>query len=253
VVYLSDSESVYYGDHQKRVTLQSFGKALLVELFLTQIGYDRLREIVALVSHTAAYNSLELDTKTGLPYDPFQNSGALLVIKELLKHFGTKEKLKQALMDASEDRWDVALDDAKDALACGARNKLIVSSLLERGLIDDVQLAEQILDAYYEICFVTTTLPMVARKFLDGYCHLNPTDQNHFTTLLSQFGMYQASASWKLDGGFPAKSSVSGLIGMILSPRAVILCHAPGLNDFGNSKRGSDFCLKFSRALKGVP
>jgi glutaminase len=247
VAYSGEGTSLTFGDHSCEFSLQSVAKLFLVAVFLEIFGVAKLSEIFALKFHDSPYHSLLLEPETNRPFDPMRNTGAMVIASYLAAHFGSFEELHLYTRKGFSGDFEESPEEADAALAVGYRNKAIAYYLASLGQLAPSTTPEQALEFYYRACFWRTSVSGLACSSSLAWCRLPKADRSMLFSLLERFGMYGYSPRWLDEGGFRAKSSVSGLIVMPLPNLGSLVVYAPGLDRTGNSVRGSQFCRDFAR------
>jgi len=135
----AEGEVFTAGDWDTEFTIQSMCKPFAFQLAMERHGTEETLRHVGVEPSGEAFNSIELDQKTGRPFNPMVNAGAIAVSSLI------KQKPVQAGIDAFVDKMSDAagrrlrIDHAVLASETGTgnRNRAIAYMLLNSGIIDN--------------------------------------------------------------------------------------------------------------------
>ena len=248
------------GDDERRFALQSLSKVFTYVLALQDLGRERVLERVGVAPSGEEFNAIEFDERHHRPYNPMVNSGAL-VATELVRGNDPAEKLDRILemMRSFAGNPELAIDEETlEAERSDADHNRAVAYLMrsQRMLLGDV---EDALSVYLGACSVMVTSAdlavMGATLALGG---INPITRERVLTrarardvltVMYTCGMYDFAGEWAFDVGVPAKSSVSGGVLAAIPEKMGIAVFSPGLDEYGNSVRGTRVCQDVSVRL----
>lgn len=226
------------------LVLMSVVKPLLLLYAMRVLGLDLVRSIVDCQPSALPYNDLnQLLEDGGRPRNAMLNSGAI-ALAGLIPGRNARDRVR-LFQRWCYDTWGLLLPVNETLCASvqslpNQRNQAIAQTLVQFGTLDDADLA---LDTYNRICCATLTLPELARL---GCWLAEPLDDwaeaiAEVLAAMAAGGLYQRSTDWMECVGWPAKSSVSGLVWAIQSGVGAIACYSPPLDDQGNSLLGLAF------------
>ena len=252
----SDGETFAAGDWEEDFTIQSMCKPFAFQMALERHGIERVLKHVGVEPSGDAFNSIELDQRTGRPFNPMVNAGAIAVaslikrnpvqdgidafIDKLSRAAGRKLRLDQAVL-ASET-------------ATGNRNRAIAYLLLNSGIID-----EEVLDTlhhYFAQCSVLVnckdlammgaTMANLGNQPLTGEAVFDFQLIKHVLAVMFSCGLYNYAGNWAFEVGLPAKSGVSGGIFGVVNRQLGIGVYSPKVDAQGNSVRGTLVCQELA-------
>jgi glutaminase len=244
------------GDWEQEFTIQSMSKPFAFQIALEKHGPQKTLQHVGLEPSGEAFNSIELDPKTGRPFNPMVNAGAIAVASLI------KQSPVQAGITAFVERLSRAagrhLSIDHSVLASetetGNRNRAIGYLLLNAGIIDEQ--VQQALDQYFAQCSVLVNcrdLALMAATMANIGNH-PITGQNVFDfqflkyvmAVMFSCGLYDYAGNWAVEVGLPAKSGVSGGIFGVVNRQLGIGVYSPKLDAQGNSVRGILACRELA-------
>ncbi|NMF59278.1 glutaminase [Pseudanabaena yagii] len=225
------------GNTQLTFPLMSVIKPFLLLYLLEIKGINEIFGIVDRQSTSVAFNAIP----EGKPANPMINSGAIAISSLLPSYEALQIWLNQ------QSGANLSLD--REMLAsvrsvANRRNLAIASQLQSLGIIPNPNHA---LNVYEEICCLrgnVQDLAKIGTLLLNTNINTNKSPNIEIVLeIMTQCGMYGASAEFAQDIGLPSKSSVSGALLSIIPERAAIACYSPALDAIGNSVAGI-FLLK---------
>ncbi|MEU6840332.1 glutaminase A [Streptomyces sp. NPDC046716] len=240
------------GDTQAPFTVQSVSKPFVFALALADRGLEHVLTRVGAEPSGEAFNSIRLEPGTGRPPNPMVNAGAIVTTS--LVAGDTPEARFDRILDglSAFAARPLAVDEAVyvSERATGDRNRALAYLMHNAGsLTGDV---EDQLDVYFRQCSVLVTCDDLAVMHatlaagginpVSGERVVAPRHAQHVLAVMATCGMYDASGQWMLQVGMPAKSGVSGAIGVALPGQFGIGVFSPPLEEKGNSVRGIAAC-----------
>ncbi|PZO40521.1 MAG: glutaminase A [Pseudanabaena frigida] len=219
---------VIAGDTTATFPLMSVIKPFLLLYLLEAYGFDKVFGITDRQPTSEPFNAIP----EGKPKNPMINSGAI-ALSSLLT---SSENLQNWLNQRSGANLSLDLEMLSSVRSVANRRNLAIADRLQSlGIIAN---SRQALAVYEEICCLRSNvadLSQIGTLFVDSrrspYIPI-------VLEILTQCGMYEASAEFSKDIGLPSKSSVSGALFSISIDRAVIACYSPALDAIGNSVAG---------------
>ena len=252
-----DHSSIYTaGDTEFKFTFQSISKIILLLVALQDNNTEDLFNHVGMESSGDSFNSIsKLDfTHVIKPYNPFINSGAILVAS-LIKGFSYQEKLKKitSLCETIFQRDSISFNEEvfTSEKNSAYRNRALAYLLKEKNILKgDV---EEILDLYFKCCAIEVNCIDLANLgyFLSINKH-STIPNKHFQivkALMLTCGMYDYSGEFAVKIGLPSKSGVSGGIVTCVPQRMGIGVFSPRLDSKGNSILGIKCIDELNKAL----
>ncbi|MFI7341142.1 glutaminase A [Streptomyces sp. NPDC050085] len=244
------------GDTTVPFTVQSVSKPFVFALALADQGLEAVLARVGAEPSGEAFNSIRLEPGTGRPPNPMVNAGAI-VTSSLVSGDTPRARFARILdgLSAFAGR-SLDVDEAVYASerATGDRNRALAYLIHNAGsLTGDV---EEQLGVYFRQCSVLVTCDDLAVMHatlagggvnpVTGDRVVAPRHAQHVLAVMATCGMYDASGQWMLQVGMPAKSGVSGAIGVALPGQFGIGVFSPPLEEKGNSVRGIAACHTLS-------
>ncbi|MFI7382713.1 glutaminase A [Streptomyces sp. NPDC049813] len=240
------------GDTTTPFTVQSVSKPFVFALALADRGLEEVLARVGAEPSGEAFNSIRLEPGTGRPPNPMVNAGA--IVTSSLVAGETPAARSARILDglgAFAGR-PLTVDTAVYASECatGDRNRALAYLMHNAGsLTGDV---EEQLAVYFRQCSTLVTCDDLAVMHatlagggvnpVTGTRVVAPRHAQHVLAVMATCGMYDASGQWMLKVGMPAKSGVSGAIGVALPGQFGIGVFSPPLEEKGNSVRGLAAC-----------
>jgi glutaminase len=258
------------GDAELEFTIQSVSKPFVYALALADRGLDDVLSRVGVEPTGDPFNSITIDERTGRPFNPMVNAGAILTAS--LVAGGNRAEQFERIRDGLSvfAGRELGVDERVYASerTTGDRNRAIAYLMRTVGALDsDV---DGVLDVYFRQCAIRVTAPdlsMMAATLANG--GVNPVTgaaamrREHVErvlTVMATCGMYDYAGEWLFRVGLPAKSGVSGGIVAVLPGQLGIGLYGPRLDERGNSVRGIAACERLSDRLglhvlrpKGAP
>jgi glutaminase len=248
------------GDSAQPFTLQSISKPFVYGLALEDRGKRAVLERIGVEPTGDAFNEISLERRTGRPFNPMINAGAIASSSLVLGR-------------SPDDRWQrllallsdyagrpLELDEAvyRSETATGHRNRAIAHMLRNFDILGvDV---DEALDLYFRQCSIRVTCRDIAVMAatlatggvnpLTGERAISAGHVDELLSLMTTCGMYDYAGEWLYRVGFPAKSGVAGGILAVLPGQFGIGVFSPPLDERGNSVRGVAVCEALSEDLE---
>lgn len=239
------------GDCDKKFTMQSIVKALVLLLALEDKGEDEVRKLVGVEAtgkpfDTFNYTDQALESEH---INPMVNAGAIALCT-LIDGKTYQEKFERLLALVRDIAENPSLEVNEEVYLCekatGNKNRALTYMLKAYGIINDD--AEDVLDCYFRACSINVTSADLARiafvlanKGMDLISGKQKFDKKHakyINAVLMTCGMYDGSGEFAVTVGVPAKSGVGGGIMAIVPNRMGIGIYSPALDSKGNSCAG---------------
>jgi glutaminase len=244
------------GDHAQPFTVQSVSKPFVYALALADSGLATVLDRVGTEPTGDAFNAVTLEPGSGRPLNPMVNAGAIEVA--CLVAGDTVEQKRDRVVSGLSAFAGRDLQVDREVLASeaetGDRNRAI--AYLMRGAGSLSLPVQDALDIYVTQCSVLVTsddLAVMAATLAAG--GVNPVTERRVVppevlgpvlSVMSTCGMYDASGTWLVRVGLPAKSGVSGGVLAVLPGQFGLGTWSPPLDRQGNSVRGVRACEELS-------
>lgn len=259
-VVTADGTAYEVGDTRHEFTIQSISKPLTYALALEAVGEDEVRRHVDVEPSGEAFNSISLQSGTGLPLNPMVNAGAIATAS-LIEPLGFDYPIDRILHEYSSFAGrDLSIDDDvfESENESGDRNRAIAYLLKNSGAIDAPDV-EAVVETYFEQCSVLVdcrdlaviagTLASTGVNPVTGDRVLREDTVRDVLSVMASCGMYDSAGDWLYTVGLPAKSGVAGGVIAVLPGQFGIAVFSPPLDPHGNSVRGVAVCEELSGKL----
>ena len=251
--------SIELGECEKRFSMQSVSKVVLLAAALAHCGYEETFSHVMMEPSGDSFNSiLKLDLASNRPFNPMINAGAIetasLISEEL-----SFEYLLAYTRELCGDPG-IVLDEAvySSEFETGDRNRAIVYLLKSKNVL--VGEPEKTLDLYFKMCSLSVNARSLANLGLvianggfdprTGKRLILPEYVKTLRVIMFTCGMYDYSGKFSVRVGVPSKSGVGGgLVCAAKGPMGIGL-YGPALDSFGNSKAAVKAMEHISRELQ---
>ena len=247
------------GDWDREFTIQSMCKPFAFQLALERHGAGETLKHVGVEPSGEAFNSIEFDPKTGRPFNPMVNAGAIAVaslIKQKPAAAGVKAFVEK-MGKAAGRRLQVDEAVLASETLTGNRNRAIAYMLLNAGIIDDG--VQDSLHQYFAQCsmlvnckdlaMMAATMANIGNQPLTGEAVFDFQNLKHVLAVMFSCGLYDYAGNWAFEVGLPAKSGVSGGIFGVVNRQLGIAVYSPRLDAQGNSVRGILACKELASHL----
>lgn len=257
-VHISSIDAFEFGmgDYQEKFSIQSIAKVLALSMALRMLG-EELWDRIGVEPSGTSFDSLSLlEAYLGIPRNPFNNSGAMVICDILItKLEHPEEEFLAFCRDVSgiED-LDYSEKIAASEKSVGYRNIAVCNFIKSYGTIDNSP--EKVLDFYFKICSLEMSCQQLSRTFLYlandefrtvGKMHvLNMSQAKRINAIMQTCGFYDESGEFAFKVGLPGKSGVGGGIIAVHPDKYCIAVWSPILNEKGNSYRGMKFLEAFT-------
>ncbi|RWZ60736.1 glutaminase A [Halobacillus fulvus] len=249
-IHYIDGDSVEAGETEAMFTLQSISKVLSLALALMDNGEDYVFERVGMEPTGDPFHSIyRLERTPSKPLNPMINAGALAVTHMI--HGDTPdEKVGRLLSFIHELTDDHSIryneEVASNEFETAFLNRSLLFYMKQHRIVTGS--VEETLDAYTKQCAIELNVCQLARigallanegRDIASGRRIIP---KHLARICKTFmvtcGMYDASGSFAIKVGIPAKSGVSGSVLASLNGFGGIAVYGPSLDDKGNSVVG---------------
>ena len=247
------------GDCDQEFTIQSMSKPFAFQMALEQCGMEETLKHVGVEPSGDAFNSIELDARTGRPFNPMINAGAIAMASLIKK--SPVEAGVQAFADKMGEAAGRTLQIDRAVLESetltGNRNRAIAYLMRNFGTIDEY--VNDSLHQYFAQCSLLVTCQDVAMMAATlANMGTNPITKvrafdfqhiKHVLTVMFTCGLYDYAGGWAFEVGLPAKSGVGGGIFGVVNRQLGLSVYSPRLDAQGNSVRGILACKELASHL----
>jgi glutaminase len=236
------------GDWDTEFTIQSMCKPFAFQLAMERHGTEKTLKHVGVEPSGEAFNSIEFDQKTGRPFNPMVNAGAI-AISSLIKQKPVQagiETFVDKMSDAAGRRLRIDHSVLTSEALTGNRNRAIAYMLLNSGIIDDD--VNETLHQYFAQCsmlvncrdlaMMAATMANIGNQPITGDPVFNFQYLKYVMAVMFSCGLYDYAGNWAFEVGLPAKSGVSGGIFGVVNRQFGMAVYSPKLDAQGNSVRG---------------
>lgn len=240
-------------------TIQSISKPFVFALALDALGRDEVLRHVGVEPSGEPFNAISLEEGTGRPANPLINAGAIATTG-LIPGPGAGERAARIVEGLSRFAGRTLQVDEEvyaSEASTGDRNRALAHLLRSYGVIETDP--HEVVEAYFRQCSVLVTVADLAvmagtlafggRHPVTGEQVVSARTARDVVSVMTSCGMYDASGSWLIRVGLPAKSGVSGGIIAISPSQFGVGVFSPRLDEYGNSTRGQRLLERLSDAL----
>lgn len=250
-IALETGQCLSAGDADDAFSIQSITKVFTLAMALGAIG-DGLWQRIGREPSGSAFNSIvQLETESGIPRNPFINSGAIVLSDVLLAGYEPAEVLGEFVRFVralvGEDSIIIDREVAQGEERTGFRNVALANYMRSFGNIHHP--VDKVLGVYFHHCALAMSCRQLALagRFLafggrnpdTGYSVVPERRARRILALMMSCGHYDGSGEFAFRVGLPGKSGVGGGIMAIAPGKASIAVWSPGLNERGNSQLGT--------------
>lgn len=240
-------------------TIQSISKPFVFALALDALGRDEVLRHVGVEPSGEPFNAISLEEGTGRPANPLINAGAIATTG-LIPGPSAGERAARIVEGLSRFAGRTLQVDEEvyaSEASTGDRNRALAHLLRSYGVIETDP--HEVVEAYFRQCSVLVTVADLAvmagtlafggRHPVTGEQVVSARTARDVVSVMTSCGMYDASGSWLIRVGLPAKSGVSGGIVALSPSQFGVGVFSPRLDAYGNSTRGQLVLERLSDAL----
>lgn len=262
-VYHLDGECVGAGKTENTFTIQSISKVLALALALMDQGEDYVFARVGKEPSGDPFHSIaKLETTNpSKPLNPMINAGALAVTN-MIEGTTPDEKVGRLLAFVHELANDHSIqydqEIANSEYETAYLNRSLAFFMKQHHVIEGS--IEELLDTYTKQCAIEVNIKQLARigavfanegKDTESGRQIIPRQLARICkTFMVTCGMYDASGSFAIRVGIPAKSGVSGAVMGSVKDFGGIAVFGPALDEKGNSVVGMQLLEMLSSRLE---
>lgn len=249
-IHYVDGSTVEAGETEVRFTLQSISKVIALALALMDNGETYVFDRVGMEPTGDPFHSIyRLEQHPSKPLNPMINAGALAVTNMI--HGDTPDEKMGRLLSFVHDLTDdhsigYNQEVAESEFDTSFLNRSLLFYMKQHQIVTGS--VEETLDAYTKQCAIEVNVCQLARigallanggRDIESGRRIIP---KHLARICKTFmvtcGMYDASGSFAIKVGIPAKSGVSGSVLASLNDFGGIAVYGPSLDEKGNSVVG---------------
>lgn len=258
----SDGRNFCAGDWDKKFTIQSIIKPILLLQALMDNGIEKVRSQIGVEATGKPFDAINYSDQALLSehLNPMVNMGAIKMCT-MISGESPQRRLERVLeltrCLAGNPMIQIDENIYHSEKQSGNKNRALAYLLKSQGMIqDDV---EELLDCYFQACSIQVDCKDLAHI---GYVFSNrgktlnenaPLFDSHYAkyvnAILVTCGMYDGSGDFAIKVGVPAKSGVGGGIMAAVPTRMGIGIYSPSLDHKGNSIAGVELLHKLSARL----
>lgn len=249
-----DGQVIEFGDTRKRFTIQSASKPITYSIALEEQGVGKVHQHVGREPSGRSFNELALN-ENGLPHNPLINAGAIMCSSMIGKEMHISERYEYF-----QNRWSELIGGNTPSFnnsvylsekSTADRNFALAYFMREKNAFpEDIDMHEA-LDFYIQCCATeinASDFAKVAATYANSGINpfnnqriFQPETVKNTLSLMSSCGMYDFSGEFAFSVGLPAKSSVSGVVWLVVPNVMGICIFSPRLDKIGNSVKGIAF------------
>tara|TARA_R110001632_G_scaffold135220_1_gene250645 strand:+ start:402 stop:1322 length:921 start_codon:yes stop_codon:yes gene_type:complete len=239
------------GNNLDKFSIQSIAKVLSLTMAYNILGEKIWNRIDVEPSGTKFDSLLLLETYSGIPRNPFVNSGAIVVCDILISELGdARIEFLDYVRDLSDIPTLIYSDKIADSeKANGYRNMALCNFIKSFGNIKNDP--AEVLDFYFDMCSLEMNCQQLShtfaflanggRKLSDEKKIISKSKCKRINALMLTCGFYDESGEFAFKVGLPGKSGVGGGIVALYPGNYSIAVWSPRLNPKGNSFKGMKF------------
>lgn len=263
-IYLISLDGQQYGagDYEKKFTIQSVSKVLVLTLALMDNGMDRVFNKIGVEATGDPFNSIvRLELKQlQKPLNPMINAGAIATTS-LIQGHTMEEKINRIIEFARvvSGNEGVGINKAVyvSEARTGDRNRSLAYFMKSCGTIEGN--VEELVNVYFKQCAIEMTCKDLAQIGLlyankgkspfTGAQIIPPEICKIVMGIMTTCGLYDASGEFAVSVGIPSKSGVGGGILSTIPGKMGIGVYGPALDEKGNTKGGIEILKYLSKEL----
>lgn len=264
ICLINNTDEIYcVGDCEKRFTMQSVVKPMILLLALMDRGKECVQELVGTESTGKPFDAFNYSDQAlkSEHINPMINTGAIALCT-LISGKTYDEKFERLLNLTRKLSGNPGLKIDENVYLSekltGSKNRALAYMLKAYGMLEDD--VEDVLDCYFKACSIKVSSVDLAKiGFLLANHGVNPASgekicdpeyTRYINAVLMTCGMYDGSGEFAVNVGVPAKSGVGGGIMAVIPNRIGIGLYSPGLDNKGNSIAGIKALELLSEKLK---
>lgn len=221
-----NGEYLSAGETELTFPLMSVVKPFLLLYLLENLGQEQVFALVNRQATSQPFNSIP----DGKPHNPMLNAGAIAIASLLTSYKTLQNWLNQ------QSGAQLTLDSEMLASVRSMPNRRNLEIAAKLQSLNIITNPEQALAIYEEICCLRANIHDLAK--IGSLLTQQSPSISIVLEIMTDCGMYAASAEFAAMIGLPSKSSVSGALLSIVPDQMAIACYSPALDAIGNSVVG---------------
>lgn len=264
-VYLIGLDGQEYGagNYEKKFTIQSISKVLVLTLALMDNGADKVFDKIGVEATGDPFNSIvRLEVKNlQKPLNPMINAGAIATTSLILGE-NKQEKMNRIMAFTRLASGNPGIKINEEVYTSesktGDRNRSLAYFMKSCGTIDGN--VEELVDIYFRQCAMEMTCKDLARiGTLYANKGVSPLTGEQIIPreicrivmgIMMTCGLYDASGEFAVNVGIPSKSGVGGGILSAVPGKIGIGVYGPALDQKGNTIGGIEILKYLSKELE---
>lgn len=264
-VYLIGLDGQEYGtgNYEKKFTIQSISKVLVLTLALMDNGADKVFDKIGVEATGDPFNSIvRLEVKNlQKPLNPMINAGAIATTSLILGE-NKQEKMNRIMAFTRLASGNLGIKINEEVYTSesktGDRNRSLAYFMKSCGTIDGN--VEELVDIYFRQCAMEMTCKDLARiGTLYANKGVSPLTGEQIIPreicrivmgIMMTCGLYDASGEFAVNVGIPSKSGVGGGILSAVPGKIGIGVYGPALDQKGNTIGGIEILKYLSKELE---
>lgn len=251
-----DQRSYTFGDAEEGFSIQSIAKVLSLTMAY-QREDGKLWQRVGVEPSGTAFNSLiQLEADQGIPRNPMNNSGALVICDVLLDYLADPKKDLLAFVHSLAGDKTIGFNEqvAASERQTSTRNRALIEFMRSFGNIRND--TERLLDFYCTLCSLEMSCRQLAETFLflanqgvspfTGQRIVTTSMTKRLNAIMQLCGLYDEAGEFAFRVGLPGKSGVGGGIVALHPGDYCVAVWSPPLNPRGNSHHGMAYLEGFT-------
>ena len=260
-VYGENGEEYCAGDWDKRFTIQSICKPILLLMAIKDHGIEEVKKYVGVESTGKPFNAIDYSEQSSLRenINPMVNIGAIATCS-MVDGENYRHKITRLLEFTSKLTGNPEIDIDYSVFASekitGDKNKALAYLLKSAGLVTGS--VTELLDVYFAMCSMKVNCKDLAHMGyllahhgvdINGNRVISVEEARFVNAVLTICGMYDGSGEFATKVGIPSKSGVGGGIMSVVPGKMGIGLFSPALDKKGNSVAGVKMLEKLSAEL----
>lgn len=261
-IYLStiDKYETGIGSYTEKFSVQSISKIFSLIMAYKLLGHDLWKRVGVEPSGTAFNSLVQLEADSGIPRNPFMNSGAIVICDILISQLKNPKQDVLEFIKTISNNSNISYSHkiVESERSVGHRNIALCHYIKSYGNIHNDP--EAVLDLYFNLCSIEMSCQQLSKACLflanNGITVttkepiLNSSETKRVNAIMQTCGFYDESGEFTFKVGLPGKSGVGGGIIAIHPNKYSIAVWSPKLNAKGNSYRGMKFLEKFTTKIQ---
>jgi glutaminase len=251
-----DQRSFAFGDAEEGFSIQSIAKMLALTMAYQREDGNLWQRVGVEPSGTAFNSLIQLEADKGIPRNPMNNSGALVICDVLLDYLAEPKKDLLAFVHTLAGDKTIGFNErvATSEWGTSDRNRALIEFMRSFGNIRNE--TERLLDFYCTLCSLEMSCRQLAESFLflanqgvspfTGQRIVTTSMTKRLNAIMQLCGLYDEAGEFAFRVGLPGKSGVGGGIVALNPGDYCVAVWSPPLNPKGNSYHGMAYLEAFT-------